>query len=49
MEVSLIDVSTLIADSVWDVECEIVTSLDCSDVQQLFVLLLGEMLVEVHV
>ena len=48
-QVSLVDMSTVVADGVGDVEGEVVTTLLCSDLQQVQILLFREVLVEVHV
>ena len=49
MQVSLIYMSAVIADSVRYVECKVVTSFLCGNFQQLFVLHLREVLLKVHV
>ncbi len=43
------NMSAVIADGIWNVECEVVATFLCSDTQQLTILWLGEVLFEVHV
>ena len=49
LEESLVDMSAVVTDSVWNVECKVVASLFRSHSQQLSVLCLRQVLVEVHV
>ena len=49
LQISLVDMSTVVADGVGDVEGEVVTPLLCSNLQQVQILLFREVLVEVHV
>ena len=49
MQVTLVDVTTVVADSVRNVEREVVATFLCSHLQQLCILLLGEVLLQVHV
>ena len=49
VEVALVDVAALVAYGVGDIEGEVVAALFGSNLQQVEVLLLGEVLVEVHV
>ena len=49
LQVALVDMATVVADGVGDVEREVVATLLGGNLQQVQVLLLGEVLVEVHV
>lgn len=49
LQIALIDMSTLVADGVGNVKCEVVASLLCRYTQELTILRLGKVLVEVHV
>ena len=49
MQIALVNVAAVVADGVGDVEREVVATLLCSHLQQVLVLLLRQMLLEVHV
>ena len=49
LQVTLVDMAAVVADGIGNVEGEIVTAFLGSYLQQLGILLLGEMLLEVHV
>ena len=49
LQVALVDMATVVADGVGDVEREVVATFLSGDLQQVQVLLLGEVLVKVHV
>ena len=46
---AFVDVAAVVADGIWNVECEVVATFLCSDTQQLTILWLREVLFEVHV
>jgi len=49
MQIALVDISAVVADSVGNIECKVVTSLLSSHLQQVQVLLLRQVLVQIHV
>ena len=49
LEVALVDVTAVVADRIRNVICEVVAALVSSDAEELTILLLRQMLVEVHV
>jgi hypothetical protein len=49
MQIALVDMSAVVADSVGNIECKIVTSLLSSYLQKMEVLLLRQVLVQIHV
>jgi hypothetical protein len=48
LQVTLVDMSTVVAYGIGDIEREVVTSLLGSDLQQVGILLLAEVLLQVH-
>ena len=49
MEIAFVNVTTVVADGVGDVECEVVTAFLCSHAEQLAVLRLREVLLQIGV
>ena len=48
LQITLVDVAALVADSIRNIECQVVTSLDRSHVKKVTVLLLSKVLLKVH-
>ena len=49
LEITLVNISAVIAEGIRHIECEVVATLLCSHLQKLAILLFGEMLLQIHV